>query len=92
MVSVKDIERVSELACVELSEDEVARMASDVDGILGMIDQMSDADAAKADFFEGKEMGMRSDVLAEDSDSASCSAVKSCELTEGGTFVVPKFI
>ncbi len=43
MISIQDIEKLAGLARIELKEDEKAKLAKEIDGILGYIDQIKTA-------------------------------------------------
>ncbi|MDD5050420.1 MAG: Asp-tRNA(Asn)/Glu-tRNA(Gln) amidotransferase subunit GatC [Candidatus Pacebacteria bacterium] len=43
MISTQDIEKLAELARIELKEEEKVKLAKEIDGILGYIDQIKTA-------------------------------------------------
>ena len=46
MITEQDIRRVAELANLALSEDEIARMAKDLSGILTHVDKLNELDTS----------------------------------------------
>ncbi len=95
-ISEADIRRVAELANLALTEDEVARMAQDMDGILQHIDKLSELDTTGVEpmaqvLFDAEETA----TLREDRERAPLSnadAVANAAVTSGGYYKVPKVI
>jgi aspartyl-tRNA(Asn)/glutamyl-tRNA(Gln) amidotransferase subunit C len=95
-ITEQDVRRVAELANLGLREDEVARMAQDLDGILTHIDKLNELDTTNVEpmaqvLFEAGETA----TLREDQERPPLSnteAVGNAPLTSGGYYKVPKVI
>ncbi|HLI76233.1 MAG TPA: Asp-tRNA(Asn)/Glu-tRNA(Gln) amidotransferase subunit GatC, partial [Acidobacteriaceae bacterium] len=48
-VSLKDVRHVADLANLELTEEELPRMARDLDAVLGYIDQLGELDTSSVE-------------------------------------------
>ena len=87
---------MAELANLALREDEVARMAHDLDGILSHIDKLNELDTTNVEpmaqvLFEAEETAtLRADV--ERPPLSNADAVANAPLTSGGYYKVPKVI
>ena len=90
------IRRVAELANLALTEEEVARMAHDMDGILEHIDKLSELDTTGVEpmaqvLYDAEETA----TLREDRERAPLSnadAVANAAVTSGGYYKVPRVI
>ena len=101
-VSIADVERVAELANLELGDAEKQRMQRDLNAILGYVDQLSQLDTSHVEpmaqvsdlFAEGTGDGeggmLRPDVPGTSLDRASVMAA--APETDGAFFKTPKVI
>ena len=95
-ISEQDVRRVADLANLALREDEVARMAHDLDGILSHIDKLNELDTANVEpmaqvLFDSEETA----TLREDRERPSLTnaeAVANAPVTGGGYYKVPRVI
>jgi aspartyl-tRNA(Asn)/glutamyl-tRNA(Gln) amidotransferase subunit C len=95
-ITEQDVRRVAELASLALREDEVARMARELDGILTYMDKLNELDTSNVEpmaqvLFDAGETA----TLREDWERAPLSndeAVANAPLTSGGYYKVPKVI
>ena len=95
-ISEQDVRRVADLANLALREDEVARMARDLDGILSHIDKLNELDTANVEpmaqvLFDAEETA----TLREDRERPSLTnaeAVANAPVTGGGYYKVPRVI
>ncbi len=95
-ISEQDVRRVADLANLALREDEVARMARDLDGILSHIDKLNELDTTNVQpmaqvLFDAEETA----TLREDRERPSLTnaeAVANAPLTSGGYYKVPRVI
>jgi aspartyl-tRNA(Asn)/glutamyl-tRNA(Gln) amidotransferase subunit C len=95
-ISEQDVRRVADLANLALREDEVARMAHDLDGILSHIDKLNELDTANVEpmaqvLFDAEETA----TLREDRERPSLTnaeAVANAPVTGGGYYKVPRVI
>jgi len=95
-ITEQEMRRVAELANLALREDEVARMAQDLDGILSHIDKLNELDTTGVEpmaqvLFEAEETA----TLREDRERpslANAEAVANAPVTSGGYYKVPRVI
>ena len=95
-ISEQDVRRVADLANLALREDEVARMAHDLDGILSHMDKLNELDTANVEpmaqvLFDAEETA----TLREDRERPSLTnaeAVANAPVTGGGYYKVPRVI
>ena len=95
-ISEQDVRRVADLANLALREDEVARMAHDLNGILSHMDKLNELDTANVEpmaqvLFDAEETA----TLREDRERPSLTnaeAVANAALTSGGYYKVPRVI
>ena len=95
-ISEQDVRRVADLANLALREDEVARMAHDLDGILSHIDKLNEIDTTNVEpmaqvLFDAEETA----TLREDRERPSLTnaeAVANAPVTGGGYYKVPRVI
>ena len=95
-ISEQEVRRVADLANLALREDEVARMAHDLDGILSHIDKLNELDTTDVEpmaqvLFDAEETA----TLREDRERPSLSntdAVGNAPVTSGGYYKVPRVI
>jgi aspartyl-tRNA(Asn)/glutamyl-tRNA(Gln) amidotransferase subunit C len=95
-ITEQEVRRVADLANLALREDEVARMAQDLDGILSHIDKLNELDTANVEpmaqvLFDAEETA----TLREDRGRPSLSnadAVGNAPVTSGGYYKVPRVI
>ena len=94
--SEQDVRRAADLANLALREDEVARMAHDLDGILSHIDKLNELDTTNVEpmaqvLFDAEETA----TLREDRERPSLTnaeAVANAPVTSGGYYKVPRVI
>jgi aspartyl-tRNA(Asn)/glutamyl-tRNA(Gln) amidotransferase subunit C len=101
-VAAEDVKRVAELAYLELTTDEEARMQRDLNAILGYIDQLNELDTSSvepmaqvAEILGGASGDLRSDALRADAPRPSLPrdrVMTSAPETDGRFFKVPKVI
>jgi aspartyl-tRNA(Asn)/glutamyl-tRNA(Gln) amidotransferase subunit C len=95
-ITEQEVRRVAELANLALREDEIAKMAQDLDGILSHIDKLNEADTTGVEpmaqvLFDAEETA----TLREDRERPSLSnaeAVGNAPVTSGGYYKVPRVI
>ena len=94
-VTIEDVRRVAELANLSLTEDEVAKLRRDLDGILECMDQLNAVDVEDIDpmaqvLYPGNTDPLREDVPIPPlgNDAALANAPQS----SAGYFKVPKVI
>ena len=95
-ITEQEVRRVAELANLALREDEVPRMAHDLDEILKHIDKLNELDTANVEpmaqvLFDAEETA----TLREDRERAplaNADAVGNAPVTSGGYYKVPKVI
>jgi aspartyl-tRNA(Asn)/glutamyl-tRNA(Gln) amidotransferase subunit C len=96
MLTEKDVRYVANLANLNLTEEEVARMAVDLGGILEHMDRLAEIDTTGMDpmaqvLFETNETAtLRPDV--ERAPLGSGLAAANAPVTSGGYFKVPRVI
>lgn len=101
-VSKEDVERVAELANLELGADETMRMQRDLNAILGYVNQLRQIDTSQvepmaqvSDLFAGAEANGHGGSLRADAVSASlerATVMASAPETDGAFFKTPKVI
>jgi aspartyl-tRNA(Asn)/glutamyl-tRNA(Gln) amidotransferase subunit C len=92
----KDVRHVADLANLALSDEEVARMAQDLDGILTHIDKLNELDTTGVEpmaqvLYDAEETA----TLREDRERpplGETAALANAPLAGGGYFKVPKVI
>jgi len=100
-VSVEDVRHVADLANLELTAEELPRMARDLNAVLGYIAQMNELDTSSVEPMAqvGKALGLvaatsgetlRTDVVKDSVDRAL--VMKEAPETDGRLFKVPKVI
>jgi aspartyl-tRNA(Asn)/glutamyl-tRNA(Gln) amidotransferase subunit C len=95
-ITEQEVRRVAELANLALREDEVGRMARDLDGILSHIDKLNELDTTGVEpmaqvLFEAGETA----TLREDREKpclSNADAVANAPVTSGGYYKVPRVI
>jgi len=95
-ITEQEVRRVAELANLALSDEEIARMVHDLDGILTHIDKMNELDTAGVDpmaqvLFDAEETA----TLREDRERPSLSnadALANAPAAGAGYFKVPRVI
>ena len=105
MVSDKDVSYVADLAHLELTEDERARMLKDLNSILGYIDRLNELDTANIEpmaqvangSVEGETSGVEGMAHAMRADEPRPSlpheeALRNAPASDGVFFKVPKVI
>lgn len=96
MITETDIRRVAELANLALTEEEVARMAQDLSGILTHVDKLNELDTSGVEpmsqvLFDAEDTA----TLREDRERPCLSnqeALANAPLAGSGYFKVPKVI
>jgi aspartyl-tRNA(Asn)/glutamyl-tRNA(Gln) amidotransferase subunit C len=91
-----EVRRVAELAALALRDDEVERMAKDLDSILGHMDKLNELDTTGVEpmaqvLFDAEETA----TLREDRERPSLSnaeALQNAPVSGGGYFKVPRVI
>ena len=92
----EEVRHVADLANLALSEPEIARMAKDLDGILGHMDKLNELDTtgvepmAQVLFDAGDTATLRED--RERPPLSNADAVANAPETSGGYYKVPKVI
>ena len=92
----EEVRRVADLANLALSEPEIARMAKDLDGILGHMDKLNELDTtgvepmAQVLYDAGDTATLRED--RERPPLSNADAVANAPVTSGGYYKVPKVI
>jgi aspartyl-tRNA(Asn)/glutamyl-tRNA(Gln) amidotransferase subunit C len=95
-ITVEEVRRVADLANLALREDEVARMANDLDGILSHIEKLNELDTsnvppmAQVLFEAGETATLRED--RERPTLPNAEAVANAAVTSGGYYKVPRVI
>ncbi len=96
-INEQDVQRVAELANLALTDEEVARMTRDLDGILSHIEKLSELDTTNVEpmaqvLFESpsETATLREDV--ERPPLPNSEAVANAPVAGGGYFKVPKVI
>ena len=101
-VSIAEVERVAELANLELAAEEAARMQRDLNAILGYVDQLRQLDTSQIEPMaqvsdlladaaaDGHGESLRADALRPSVDRASVMAA--APETDGAFFKTPKVI
>jgi aspartyl-tRNA(Asn)/glutamyl-tRNA(Gln) amidotransferase subunit C len=95
-ITEQEVRRVAELANLALREEEISRMAHDLDGILQHIDKLNELDTTGVApmaqvIFEAEETA----TLREDRERPTLSnaeAVANAAVTSGGYYKVPRVI
>ena len=95
-ITEQEVRRVADLANLALREDEVARMAQDLDGILTHIDKLNELDTSGVEpmaqvLFDAEETA----TLREDRERPSLTnaeAVGNAPVTSSGYYKVPRVI
>jgi aspartyl-tRNA(Asn)/glutamyl-tRNA(Gln) amidotransferase subunit C len=92
----KDVRHVAELANLALTNEEIARMTRDLDGILSHIEKLNELDTANVEpmaqvlFDAGETATLREDV--ERAPLPNSEAVANAAVSGGGYFKVPRVI
>jgi len=95
-ITEKEVRYVAALAHLELNEEETARMAKDLDGILTHIDKLNELDVSGVEpmsqvLYEAEETAtLRADVVGEPLTNAD--ALANAPLAGAGMYKVPKVI
>jgi aspartyl-tRNA(Asn)/glutamyl-tRNA(Gln) amidotransferase subunit C len=95
-ITEQEVRRVADLANLALCDDEVARMAQDLSGILTHIDKLNELDTANVEpmaqvLFDAEETA----TLREDQERptlTNAEAVGNAPVTSGGYYKVPRVI
>jgi aspartyl-tRNA(Asn)/glutamyl-tRNA(Gln) amidotransferase subunit C len=95
-ITSEDVRRVAELAALALRDDEVERMAKDLDNILSYIDKLNELDTSGVEpmaqvLFESEETA----TLREDRERPSLTnaeALANAPVSGSGYFKVPRVI
>ncbi len=93
-VTEQDVAYVAELANLELTSEEQARMLRDMNSILGHIDKLNELDTTGVEpmtqVFASKHEALRNDAVRPSLDRAV--VMKNAPKTDGSFFKVPKVI
>ncbi|MDP9112926.1 MAG: Asp-tRNA(Asn)/Glu-tRNA(Gln) amidotransferase subunit GatC [Acidobacteriota bacterium] len=95
-ITEQEVRRVADLANLALRDDEVARMAKDLDGILTHIDKLNELDTSNVEpmaqvLFDAEETA----TLREDQERptlTNAEAVGNAAVSGGGYYKVPRVI
>jgi aspartyl-tRNA(Asn)/glutamyl-tRNA(Gln) amidotransferase subunit C len=95
-ITDEEVRRVAELAALALRDDEVGKMAKDLDSILSHMDKLNELDTTGVEpmaqvLFESEETA----TLREDRERASLTnaeALANAPISGGGYFKVPRVI
>jgi aspartyl-tRNA(Asn)/glutamyl-tRNA(Gln) amidotransferase subunit C len=95
-ITEEEVRRVAELATLALTEDEIARMARDLSGVLTHVDKLNELDTTGVEpmtqvLFAAEE----NSTLRQDREKPSLSnadALANAPVAGGGYFKVPKVI
>ncbi len=95
-ITEQEVRRVADLANLALRDDEVARMAQDLSGILTHIDKLNELDTSNVEpmaqvLFDAEETA----TLREDQERptlTNAEAVGNAPVTSGGYYKVPRVI
>lgn len=95
-ITEQEVRRVADLANLALREDEITRMAHDLDGILSHIDKLNELDTTGVEpmaqvLFDAEETA----TLREDREKpplSNADAVANAPVTSGGYYKVPRVI
>ena len=95
-ITEQEVRRVADLANLALRDDEVARMAVDLNGILTHIDKLNELDTANVEpmaqvLFDAEETA----TLRQDQERptlTNAEAVGNAPVTSGGYYKVPRVI
>ena len=95
-ITEQEVRRVADLANLARREDEVGRMAQDLDGILSHIDKLNELDTTSVEpmaqvLFDAEETA----TLREDRERptlTNAEAVANAPITSGGYYKVPRVI
>ena len=93
-IDEKTVRKVAKLARLALSEDRVAPMAAELNGIMAWIEQLNEVDIEGVEpmtsAVEGLRLPMREDVVTDGGDRER--VLKNAPKAEDGFFVVPKVV
>ncbi len=95
-ITDQEVRRVAELAALALRDDEVERMAKDMDSILSHMDKLNELDTTGVEpmaqvLFDAEETAtLREDI--ERPCLSNAEAVANAPVTSGGYYKVPKVI
>ena len=93
-ISIADVKKLAQLSALNLSDDQISHMQSELDAILGYIDHLSEVDTTDTlptYQVTGLENVMREDVVASDV-VPHAELLKNTPLTEKGQIKVPRVI
>jgi aspartyl-tRNA(Asn)/glutamyl-tRNA(Gln) amidotransferase subunit C len=95
-ISEQEVRHVAELANLALRDDEIVRMARDLDGILSHIEKLNELDTADIEpMAQVVSAAGDTDTLREDRERpplSNADAVANAPVTTGGYYKVPKVI
>lgn len=92
-LSIDDVKRIAHLARIRVDADEAARYQAELNGILGLIEQMQAVDTAGIEpmaHARDVHQRLRADTVTETDRRETYLAL--APLTEAGLFLVPKVI
>jgi len=94
MITEKDVLYVAELANLELTEEERARMLKDLNSILGHIDRLNELDTSKVEPMAQVASGEASAMCPDEPRPSlpRIAAMRNAPATDGIFFKVPKVI
>ena len=95
MVTTAEVKRVADLARLEFTEDELAALTSELNNVLGYIDQLSDLDITNVAALENLNESVEQSQLRAD-EVGPCltveAALRNAHKAADGYFLVPKVL
>ena len=95
MVSRKDIEHIATLARLDFTDEEFNKLTSDMNNVLGYIDQLKELDVSGVAPLENINESVEKNTFRNDESAPSLSvddALKNAPKAADGYFLVPKVI
>ena len=95
MVTRENIEHIAKLARLDFSGEEYDKLTSDMNNVLGYIDQLKELDVSNVEPLENINESVEKNVFREDKSAPSLSeaeALKNAPKSADGYFLVPKVI
>lgn len=92
-VDVKTVKRVAHLARIAVSEEDAERMTSELNAILGFVEQLNEVDVSGVEPMTSvtpMEMKKRQDIVTDGNNAAGI--VANAPATEENFFLVPKVV
>ena len=92
MITVEDIKNLASLARIEINEDEVGKMTSEIDSIFGYINTIKDAKVAEEKVAPKLRNIMRDDVVTNKPNEYKEKILKNAPKKEGNYLKVKKIL